>query len=77
VTLTPQVQTLVDQIVQQLGLQGVRPSSLEINLDRDGIVQDVKPKLTFRRAKVSPLEVADDIDLSTSRFRHVLDKCGK
>lgn len=49
-SLPPQVQTLVDQIVQHLGLQALRPSGIEINLDGEGIVQDVKPKLTFRRA---------------------------
>lgn len=50
-SLPPQVQTLVDQIVQQLGLQALKPSALEINLDREGIVQDVKPVLMFKRAK--------------------------
>lgn len=38
----------------ELGLHAIRPSSLEINLDRQGIVQDVKPELVFRREK-SPL----------------------
>lgn len=48
-TLTPQVQTLVDQLVQQLGLQATRPESLEIHFDKDGVVQQVKPRLNFRR----------------------------
>jgi len=51
VTLPAQVQVLVDQIVQSMGLQAIRPSSLEINLDGDGIVQDVKPRLVYRRQK--------------------------
>jgi hypothetical protein len=41
----------VDQIVQLLGLQAIRPSALEINMDREGVVQDVKPQLVFKRAK--------------------------
>lgn len=59
-TLPPQVQTLVDQIVQAMGLHATRPSALEINLDGDGIVQDVKPKLVYRRRKAltSPEEPA-------------------
>lgn len=52
-TLPPQVQTLVDQIVQAIGLHATRPSALEINLDAQGIVQDVKPKLVYRRGKMS------------------------
>ena len=50
-TLTPQVQTLYDQLVQALGLQAFKPCGLDINADRDGIVQDVKPKLVFKRRK--------------------------
>lgn len=49
-TLSPQVQTLVDQIVRELGLHAIRPARLEINLDRQGLVQDVKPILVFRRS---------------------------
>ena len=49
--LPPTVQTLVDQLVQVMGLHATRPSALEINLDSDGIVQDVKPKLVYRREK--------------------------
>lgn len=52
VTLPASVQMHVDQIVQLLGLQATRPSALEINLDREGIVQDVKPKLVFKRATI-------------------------
>ncbi len=50
-TLPVSVQTLVSQIVQELGLQALRPSSLEINLSKDGLVQDVKPVLRFTREK--------------------------
>lgn len=50
-SLPPAVQSLVSQIVTELGLQALKPSALEINLDRDGTVQDVKPKLVFKRAK--------------------------
>ncbi len=49
-SLPPSVQTLVSQIVTELGLQALKPSSLEINMDRDGIVQDVKPRLIYRKA---------------------------
>lgn len=51
VSLPPRVQTLVDQIVQELNLQALRPSALEINMDGDGVVQDVKPKIIYRRRK--------------------------
>jgi hypothetical protein len=50
-TLPPEIQTLVDQIVQVMGLQAIRPSGFDINMDIEGIVQDVKPKLIWRRAK--------------------------
>ena len=50
-TLSPQVQSLVDQLVQVMGLQALRPSGIEINMDGDGIVQDVKPRLIYRRRK--------------------------
>lgn len=50
-TLPLSVQTLVDQIVQQLGLQACRPSSLRLDLDDQGLVQRVTPELTFRRKK--------------------------
>jgi hypothetical protein len=45
----PAVQTRVDEIIQLLGLQALRPESLSIHLDRQGIVQAVKPQLAFRR----------------------------
>ena len=47
--LPPQVQALVDQLVRVLDLHELQPSALEINIDREGIVQDVKPKLIYRR----------------------------
>lgn len=50
-TLPASVQMHVDQIVQLLGLQAIRPSAIEINMDREGIVQDVKPLIVFKRAK--------------------------
>lgn len=55
-SLPPRVQTLVDQIVQELQLQALKPSALEINLDRDGVVQDVKPKLVYRRRKTDAVD---------------------
>lgn len=42
---------MVDQIIQQLGLHAIRPESLEIHFDRDGVVQQIKPCLSFRRTK--------------------------
>lgn len=59
-TLTPQVQTLVDQLVQQLGLQGFRPSGIEIHLDTEGIVQHVKPMLVYRREKTPTERTRDE-----------------
>ena len=50
-TLSPQVQTLVDQIVQQLGLQAHRPIGLDIDMDDCGIVQRVEPRLRFTAKK--------------------------
>ena len=50
VTLSPQVQTLVDQIVQQLGLQAHQPIGLDIDLDK-GIVVRVEPRLRYSREK--------------------------
>ena len=50
-SLPPQVQTLVDQIVQTLGMQACRPTGIRIVLDDRGIVQMVTPELTFRAQK--------------------------
>lgn len=50
-SLPPQVQTLVDQIVSVMGLHPFHVSGLEINMDREGLVQDVKPKIIYRREK--------------------------
>ena len=50
-SLPPQVQTLVDQIVQTLGMQACRPSGIRIDLDNQGIVQKVTPEVTFRLDK--------------------------
>ena len=47
--LPPTAQTLVDQLVQVLGLQTIRPECIEIHLDGQGIAQAVKPVLSFRR----------------------------
>lgn len=48
-SLPPQVQTHIDQIVQLLGLQALRPESMTIHFDHEGIAQVVKPQLTFKR----------------------------
>lgn len=50
--LPPEVQTLVDQMRQAMGWQAWPVQSIEIHLDRDGLAQDVKPTLSYRRAKV-------------------------
>ena len=50
-SLPPQVQTLVDQIVQTLGMQACRPSGIRIDMDNQGIVQKVTPEVTFRLDK--------------------------
>lgn len=51
-TLSDKVQTLVDQMVQELGMQSMRPSGLRIAFDDQGIVQCVTPEVTFRKQKV-------------------------
>lgn len=67
VTLPPQIQTLVDQMVRAMGLHATQPASIEINMDRDGIVQDVKPKLVYRKSdRLSALRGSDVIK---SRFQ--------
>jgi hypothetical protein len=53
VSLSPRVQSLVDQIVQELGMQAIRPSSIRVDLDDRGIVQRVTPELTFRLDKAT------------------------
>lgn len=58
--LPPAVQTLVDQMIQVLGLQAQRPVSLELHFDRDGIVQDLKSTLSYRREK-KDLDKTEDI----------------
>lgn len=51
-TLPPKVQPLIDELRRVLGLHPFDVTGFEINLDRDGVVQDVKPKLQYRRMKV-------------------------
>lgn len=51
VTVTPQAQSLVDQLIQALGLQACRVQSLEIHLDRERLVQTVNPTLRIERVK--------------------------
>jgi hypothetical protein len=51
VSLPPSIQSLYDQMVQALQLQALKPCGLDINVDGDGIVQDVKPKLVYRRER--------------------------
>lgn len=50
-SLPPRVQRIVDELVQELKLQALRPASITINMDNAGIVQDVKPELVFRLGK--------------------------
>lgn len=50
-SLPPRIQTLVDQIVQELNMQACRPSAMRIDFDDHGLVQKVTPELTFRRKK--------------------------
>ena len=51
-TLPPKVQPLIDELRRVLGLHPFDVTGFEINLDRDGVVQDVKPKLQYRRVRV-------------------------
>lgn len=51
-SLSPRVQTLVDQIVLELGFpSGMRPIGLEIDMDDLGIVHRVYPRLKFSMKK--------------------------
>lgn len=50
-SLPPAIQMHVDQIVQLLGLQAIRPTELRIAMDDRGIVQLVTPELKFRAQK--------------------------
>ena len=50
-TLPPEAQPIIDQLLRVLGLRQFRPEMLEVHFDRDGIAQDVKPTLGFRRRK--------------------------
>lgn len=51
-SLSPRVQMLVDQIVQELCFpSGMRPISLDIDMDDQGIVQRVEPRLRFSAKK--------------------------
>jgi hypothetical protein len=49
VSLPPAAQTLIDQLVQVLGMQALPIESLEIHFDKERIAQTVKPQLSFRR----------------------------
>jgi hypothetical protein len=51
VSLPPRIQSLVDQMIQELGMQACRPSGIKIALDDRGIVQVVSPEVTFRAQK--------------------------
>lgn len=50
-SLPPEAQTLVSQLVTVLGLQRFGAMHIEINIDRDRLVQDIKPTPIFRREK--------------------------
>jgi hypothetical protein len=50
-TLPPAVQAHVEAIIQLLGITGVPPSSIRIDLDDDAQVQKVTPETTYRRRK--------------------------
>jgi hypothetical protein len=51
VSLPPQVQSLVDQMIQVMGLQACRPSSIRIAIDDHGNVQLVTPEISYRAQK--------------------------
>lgn len=51
-SLSPRVQTLVDQIVKELGFpSGMQPIGLDVDMDDQGIVQRVEPRLRFSMKK--------------------------
>ncbi len=49
-SVTEKIQPLVDQMVRDMDLEGLSPSSIEIHMDNAGKVQTVTPRITFRRA---------------------------
>jgi hypothetical protein len=48
VNLPPDVQGLVDKLRASLG---VPPCQIVLDMDRDGVVQAVEPRVIFRRVK--------------------------
>lgn len=50
-TLSPKVQSLVDLLIQELGLQATNPSAIRIVLDDHRMVQLVVPEISFRVQK--------------------------
>lgn len=50
-TLTARAESLVHQLVIELGMQALKPESMEIHFDKAGTPQKVKPRLNFERTQ--------------------------
>ena len=50
-TLSARAESLVHQLVIELGIQALKPESLGIHFDKAGTPQQVKPRLSFERRK--------------------------
>jgi hypothetical protein len=53
VNLPPEVQAHVDAI---RALLGVPPCQIVLDLDREGVVQAVEPRVIFRKERAKPLD---------------------
>jgi hypothetical protein len=53
VTLPPEVQAHVDAI---RALLGVPPCQIVLDLDKEGVVQAVEPRVIFRKERPKPLD---------------------
>lgn len=50
--LPPRAQTIVDELIQLLGLQALKPIGFDIDIDGDnGMVQRIEPRLRFKVKK--------------------------
>jgi hypothetical protein len=77
VSLPPQVQSLVDQMIQALGMQACRPTAIRIAMDNDGVVQVVTPEISYRRQKFPDPKPGESLSEYRERNKEVLDRRGE
>jgi predicted RNA-binding Zn-ribbon protein involved in translation (DUF1610 family) len=51
VSLPPAAEALVAQLMHVLGVQTLNPLIIELHFDRGGVLQEIKPQLSFKRAQ--------------------------